>query len=98
MDQIGFIVGRYKRAIADHFDNNYVLERQIKNTPKEKNLDNIRSVMDNSEFIFMRQREMLGLGHAILTGELMIGNERFAVVLADDLCAVAEDDEILALG
>lgn len=100
MDQIGFIVGRGKRAIADHFDNNYELEHQIKGTSKEKHLDDIRNVMDNCEFVFMRQREMLGLGHAILTGEPMIGNEPFAVVLADDLCAapVAEDDETRALG
>jgi UTP--glucose-1-phosphate uridylyltransferase len=100
MDQIGFIVGRGKRAIADHFDNNYELEHQIKGTSKEKHLDDIRNVMDNCEFVFMRQREMLGLGHAILTGEPMIGNEPFAVVLADDLCAapVDDDDDMRALG
>lgn len=99
MTQIGFITGRGKRAIADHFDNNYELEHQIKDTSKEKYLDDIRTVMDSCDFVFMRQREMLGLGHAILTGEPMIGNEPFAVVLADDLCAQPDDsNDIRALG
>jgi len=99
MNQIGFITGRGKRAIADHFDNNYELEHQIQGTAKEKYLDDIRNVMDNCDFVFMRQREMLGLGHAILTGEPMIGNEPFAVVLADDLCAKpTETDDLRALG
>lgn len=99
MDQIGFIVGRGKRAIADHFDNNYELEHQIQGTSKDVYLNDIRNVMDNCDFIFMRQREMLGLGHAILTGEAMIGNQPFAVVLADDLCAKpTEGSELRALG
>ncbi len=99
MTQIGFIVGRGKRAIADHFDNNYELEHQIAGTSKEKYLDDIRTVMDTCDFVFMRQREMLGLGHAILTGEPMIGSEPFAVVLADDLCAKPTDsNDLRALG
>ncbi|PHS22804.1 MAG: UTP--glucose-1-phosphate uridylyltransferase [Methylophaga sp.] len=99
MTQIGFIVGRGKRAIADHFDNNYELEHEIKGTSKEKYLKDIRQLMDSCDFIFMRQREMLGLGHAILTGEPMIGTEPFAVVLADDLCAAPTDgDDMRALG
>jgi len=99
MTQIGFITGRGKRAIADHFDTSYELEHQIQGTSKEKYLDDIRTVIDKSEFIFMRQREMLGLGHAILTGEPMIGNEPFGVVLADDLCAAPEEgDDLRALG
>ena len=84
--QVGFITGRGKRAIADHFDTSYELEHQINGTSKEKYLDDIRAVMDNCDFIFIRQREMLGLGHAVLTGEPMIGTEPFAVILADDLC------------
>ncbi len=90
--QIGFIVGRGKRAIADHFDNNYELEHQIAGTSKEKYLDDIRMVMDRCDFVFMRQREMRGLGHAILTGEPMIGSEPFAVILADDLCSQPENE------
>lgn len=98
MTQIGFITGRGKRAIADHFDNNYELEHQIQGTSKEKYLEDIRKVMDECDFVFMRQREMLGLGHAILTGEPMIGNEPFAVVLADDLCAKPTNYDLRALG
>ena len=86
MTQMGFITGRGKRAIADHFDTSYELENEISGTNKEVFLAPIRSVIDQCEFMFMRQREMLGLGHAILTGEPMLGNEAFAVVLADDLC------------
>ena len=99
MNQIGFITGRGKRAIADHFDTSFELEHQIYGTSKEKYLDDIRHVMDNCEFIFMRQREMLGLGHAILTGEPMIGPEPFGVILADDLCATpTEGDQTKAMG
>jgi UTP--glucose-1-phosphate uridylyltransferase len=98
INQIGFITGRGKRAIADHFDTNFELEQQISGTSKEKHLKDIREVMDGSDFVFMRQREMLGLGHAILTGEPMIGNEPFAVVLADDLCAKpTESNDLRAL-
>lgn len=87
MTQIGFITGRGKRAIGDHFDTSYELEHQIQGSSKERYLDDIRKVMDSCDFVFMRQREMLGLGHAILSGEPMIGPEPFAVILADDLCA-----------
>jgi UTP--glucose-1-phosphate uridylyltransferase len=97
VSHIGFILGRGKRAIADHFDVSYELEHQILGTSKEKYLTDIRKVIDNSEFIFMRQREMLGLGHAILTGEAMIGDEPFAVILADDLCSVPDDNSQRAL-
>ena len=98
MTQIGFITGRGKRAIADHFDTSFELEHQIFGTSKESHLDDIRQVMDSCDFVFMRQREMLGLGHAILTGEPMIGAEPFAVILADDLCAApTESDEKRAL-
>jgi UTP--glucose-1-phosphate uridylyltransferase len=87
MTKIGFITGRGKRAIADHFDTNYELEKEIEGTGKEKYLKDIRRVIEKGDFMFMRQREMLGLGHAILTGEPMIGDEPFGVILADDLCA-----------
>jgi len=90
-------LGRGKSAIAVHFDVSYELEHQILGTSKEKYLTDIRKVIDNSEFIFMRQREVLGLGHAILTGEPMIGDEPFAVILADDLCSVPDDNSQRAL-
>lgn len=91
VSEVGFITGRGKRAIADHFDTSYELEHQIRGTSKEKYLEDIRDVMENCDFIFIRQRAMLGLGHAILTGEPIIGDEPFGVILADDLCARPED-------
>ena len=80
------ITGRGKRAIEDHFDISYELEHQIKGTSKEPLLTEIRALIEQCTFSYTRQVEMKGLGHAILTGETLIGNEPFAVVLADDLC------------
>jgi len=80
------VSGRGKRAIEDHFDISYELEHQIKGGSKESLLDEIRSLITKCTFSYTRQVEMKGLGHAILTGETLIGAEPFAVVLADDLC------------
>jgi UTP--glucose-1-phosphate uridylyltransferase len=86
MTTISLVTGRGKRAIADHFDISYELEHQIAGTGKEDYLQSIRNVLDEGVFTMVRQREMKGLGHAILTGEPLIGNEAFGVVLSDDLC------------
>jgi UTP--glucose-1-phosphate uridylyltransferase len=86
LTEIGFVTGRGKRAIADHFDISYELEHQIKGTGKEKYLTSIRNVLQEATFSLTRQREMKGLGHAILTGETLIGREPFGVILSDDLC------------
>lgn len=86
MSDICIVTGRGKHSLMDHFDINYELEHQISGTVKEKKLKDIRLIMDKASFTFIRQREMKGLGHAILTGEKLIGDEAFAVVLADDLC------------
>lgn len=86
LTRVGFVTGRGKRAIADHFDISYELEHQISGSGKEQSLKSIRDVMSQAQFSFTRQNEMKGLGHAILTGETLIGNEPFGVVLADDLC------------
>lgn len=86
LNQIAFVTGRGKRAIADHFDISYELEHQIAGSSKEKYLTSIREVQNKGIFTMTRQREMKGLGHAILTGEPLIGNEPFGVVLSDDLC------------
>jgi UTP--glucose-1-phosphate uridylyltransferase len=88
---MAIVTGRGKRSIEDHFDNAFELESQLVNTSKEYYLKEIQSVIEQSIFTYVRQREMLGLGHAILAGEPLIGNEPFAVVLADDLCT--SDDE-----
>ena len=86
MNQMAFVTGRGKRAITDHFDISYELENQIAGTAKENYLTSIRDVLDKARFTMTRQREMKGLGHAILTGETLIGNEPFGVILSDDLC------------
>lgn len=95
LTDIAFVTGRGKRAIADHFDTSYELEHQISGTAKESYLTSIRSVLDVATFSSTRQREMKGLGHAILTGESIIGNEAFGVVLSDDLC-FNQDDGVMA--
>ena len=88
---MAIITGRGKRAIEDHFDISYELEHQIKGGSKEVLLNDIRSLISGCTFSYTRQIEMKGLGHAILTGETLIGNEPFAVVLADDLCTATRD-------
>jgi UTP--glucose-1-phosphate uridylyltransferase len=96
LDNVTFVTGRGKRAIADHFDISYELEHQIAGTSKEQYLEGIRYLINNVNFSFTRQNNMLGLGHAILTGEPLIGDEAFGVVLADDLCVGGEHDGVLA--
>ena len=86
IDTMAIITGRGKRAIEDHFDISYELEHQIKGSSKEHLLDDIRGLIDRCTFTYTRQKEMRGLGDAILKGEVLIGNEPFAVLLADDLC------------
>ncbi|HIM34777.1 MAG TPA: UTP--glucose-1-phosphate uridylyltransferase GalU [Pseudomonadales bacterium] len=83
---IGFVTGRGKRAIEDHFDVSYELEDQVKGTEKERALLGIRDLINECTFSYTRQVQMQGLGHAILCGRSIMGDEPFAVVLADDLC------------
>ena len=83
---MAIVTGRGKRAIEDHFDNSFELESQLIGTSKEHLLKEIKEIIKRSTFTYVRQKEMLGLGHAILTGEALIGNEPFSVILADDLC------------
>jgi len=86
LTEIGFVTGRGKRAIEDHFDTNYELEHQIQGSGKEVLLDGIRDLINKSTFSYTRQTAMNGLGHAILTGRSIVGDNAFGVVLADDLC------------
>ncbi len=86
MSCIAFVTGRGKRAIEDHFDITYELEDRISGTSKETQLDGVRDLIDRCTFTYTRQVEMRGLGHAILTGEVLVGREPFGVILADDLC------------
>ncbi len=92
---MAIVTGRGKRAIEDHFDISYELESQIRGGSKEELLSEIRLLIEKCTFSYTRQIEMRGLGHAILTGETLIGNEPFAVILADDLCTNGDGDGIL---
>ena len=95
LNEICLVTGRGKRAINDFFDISFELEHQIAGTDKESYLTSIRDVIARAKFATTRQTEMKGLGHAILTGELLVGNEPFGVVLADDLC-IADDQGVMA--
>jgi UTP--glucose-1-phosphate uridylyltransferase len=94
LTNMAIVTGRGKRAIEDHFDNAFELESQLRGTSKELYLKEIKEIIKKSTFTYVRQKEMLGLGHAILTGEPLIGNEAFAVILADDLCDCSDDSVI----
>ena len=83
---MAIVTGRGKRAIEDHFDHSFELESQLAGTNKESYLENINAIINKATFTYVRQQKMLGLGDAILTGEPLIGDETFAVILADDLC------------
>ena len=81
-----FVTGRSKRAIEDHFDTAYELENELESAGKDALLALVRSGMpDDMNCAFVRQPRSLGLGHAVLCAEPLVGNERFAVLLADDL-------------
>ncbi len=93
---MAIVTGRGKRAIEDHFDISYELEHQIKGSNKENLLNNIRDIIGKCTFSYTRQVQMKGLGHAILCGETLIGDEPFAVLLADDLCDNLEGKGVLS--
>ncbi|WP_456471444.1 sugar phosphate nucleotidyltransferase, partial [Caminibacter sp.] len=76
--EIGFVTGRSKRAIEDYLDKNPELENKIKGSLKEPLLKEVDEMIDRCTFTYVRQKEMLGLGHAVLTGEPLIGNNPFA--------------------
>ena len=84
-DTLIFVTGRNKRAIEDHFDANYELEVMLRARGKENQADMVRNILpEGVECIFVRQAEQLGLGHAVLCAERAVGNDPFAVLLADD--------------
>ena len=81
-----FVTGRHKRPIEDHFDMTFELEVALEQAGKHELLDLVRSVKpDDMECIYVRQAQALGLGHAVLCGQRLVGNKPFAVLLADDL-------------
>jgi len=81
-----FVTGRSKRAIEDHFDTAYELENELEQAGKREMLELVHSISpDDMNCLFVRQPRSLGLGHAVLCAEPLVGNEPFAVLLADDL-------------
>ena len=85
IDTLIFITGRNKRAIEDHFDSNNELEVALRLKGKNSMADMVKNILpEGVECIFVRQPEQLGLGHAVLCAERVVGNEPFALLLADD--------------
>jgi UTP--glucose-1-phosphate uridylyltransferase len=84
-DQIIIVTGRGKTAIEDHFDVSYELEKQLEEKNKLELLAMVRRISDMIHISYTRQKEALGLGHAVLVAKDLVGNEPFAVLLADDV-------------
>jgi UTP--glucose-1-phosphate uridylyltransferase len=86
-----FVTGRSKRAIEDHFDTAYELETELESAGKQALLDLVRSIKpDDMDCSYVRQPRMLGLGHAVLCAQPLVGTDPFAVLLADDLMIGAD--------
>ena len=84
-DQIIMVTGRGKSAIEDHFDVSYELEVMLKERNKTDLLEIVRKISDMIHIAYVRQKEALGLGHAVLVAKELVGDEPFAVILADDI-------------
>src|SRR5687767_2273637 len=93
-----FVTGRSKRSIEDHFDTAYELESELEAAGKKEMLDLLRTIKpDDMTCSFVRQPRMLGLGHAVLCAEPLVGDEPFAVLLPDDLmCGETGGPSVLA--
>ena len=92
MSDIAIVTGRGKHAIEDLFDNNRIIEDAVRGSDKEILLEETNRLMEHCTFSYTRQKKMKGLGDAILSGEPLIGDQPFGVVLADDLC-IGEDEQ-----
>ncbi|WP_456447388.1 UTP--glucose-1-phosphate uridylyltransferase GalU [Thiolapillus sp.] len=92
MTDIAIVTGRGKHAIEDLFDNNRIIEDAVRGSDKEALLEETNRLMEECTFSYTRQKQMKGLGDAILSGEPLIGDQPFGVVLADDLC-IGEKEE-----
>lgn len=91
--QMIFVTGRHKRAIEDHFDMAYELEAELAAGKKDALLELVHSIKpDDMDCVFVRQPKALGLGHAVLCAERLVGDEPFAVLLADDLMLGRDQD------
>jgi len=89
-DQIIIVTGRGKSAIEDHFDHSYELEKLLEEKKKNDLLTIVRQISDMIHVAYVRQKEALGLGHAVLMARELVGNEPFAVLLADDVVDATE--------
>lgn len=85
IEDIIMITGRGKRAIEDHFDRSVELEENLKGAGKSQVLNQIRQISSLANFCYVRQSEALGLGHAVLCAQHLIGDEPFAVILGDEI-------------
>lgn len=91
-----FITGRNKRAIPDHFDKAYELENELQQRGKVQRLQEVQNIIPKGvTCAYIRQPEALGLGHAVLCAEAVVGDEPFAVILADDLISNERGDSCL---
>src|SRR5574339_837314 len=85
IEDIIIVTGRGKRAIEDHFDRSVELEENLKGTGKSQVLHQIRQISNLANFCYVRQSEALGLGHAVLCAQHLIGDEPFAIMLGDEI-------------
>ncbi|MEZ0324076.1 MAG: UTP--glucose-1-phosphate uridylyltransferase GalU [Hydrogenothermaceae bacterium] len=85
IETIIFVTGRHKRAIEDYFDYYPELENVLLKNEKKELVEKIRNISNMAEFIYVRQKEQLGLGHAVLTAKNIVGHEPFAVLLGDEV-------------
>lgn len=85
IQEVIIVTGRGKRAIEDHFDISFELEHFLQKKGDDGLLQEVRYVSDLATVYYIRQKEPLGLGHAVLTAKPLVGNEPFAVILSDDI-------------
>jgi UTP--glucose-1-phosphate uridylyltransferase len=85
IEQILFVTGRGKRAIEDHFDISFELESILREKGKDDMADKVRTIAEMISIFYVRQKQALGLGHAILCAREFVGKEPFAVLLGDDI-------------
>jgi len=86
IEDILIISGRTKRAVEDHFDKSYELENELKLTDKKEFLEEVQAISGLANIHYVRQKEALGLGHAIGCGKAFVGNDPFVVMLGDVIC------------
>lgn len=98
IEEILIVTSSSKNSIIDHFDYSYELEERLKAKDKFKEYQEIRAIADMVNIQYIRQKQPLGLGHAILMAKTFIGNEPFAVLLGDDVVLQPEGSNVTAIG